>query len=378
MTIYIVAILLLSITGIIFNVNKSSTSRKVYLIFAFLVLAFIAGLRSYYVGSDTKQYWDAYTRIGKMSWAQSINVRYEFGFFALCKILFMINPYPQLLTLVTSCFISFAVCVFVYFNSRNIVQSVFLYITLTIFTNYMNIMRQAIAIGIILIGLEFLKRKRLRNYAIYATFVFVATQFHSSALIMILVLVFAKIKYSRKIMRIMLAVTAMVFVAHGVIFRVVEIVLPRYMAYVGSKNDFTNYFAAVIEAAMCVGFLLMGVLLRGRDDNAKREEREIQFDRTRKIKPLDYDLMAWLMSFAVFFMVITVKSNIFLRTAEYFRCFYFVWIPNALFSIQNNKNRTFLTYVVMIVAVLYFIIVETVRPEWHQAIPYEFYWHSPF
>jgi capsular polysaccharide biosynthesis protein len=165
MAIYIIVLIFEIIFGLLLSVNKKENSKKIFIIITFVILTIVAGIRTKDVGTDTEQYYRAYKRIGTYTSINSaFNERYEKGFVILCYGLNKISSDPQILIFITSAFINFCVLRFIYRNSNNLVYSVYLYITLNFYFSYMNIMRQAVAIGFLLLAFENLKSKKYVKY----------------------------------------------------------------------------------------------------------------------------------------------------------------------------------------------------------------------
>ena len=96
MTIYLMEIVVILVLGVITGVSRGDAERRGFIILACLVLFALSGLRSYAVGVDTLQYWNAYlTAWMAHSW-------YETGFLYLLRALNAVSPNPQLLLLFTS------------------------------------------------------------------------------------------------------------------------------------------------------------------------------------------------------------------------------------------------------------------------------------
>ena len=158
MSIYILLLLYLLFLSLIF-LNKKF-NKLVFIILAFTPFVAISGFRSFSVGVDTQQFVNAYSRIINMSPNSFDLLRYEYGFSYFCWLLGKISTNPQILIFITSLFINISVGRFIYKNSDNVYLSVILYLLCNFFFSYMNIMRQAMAIAILLWGYEFIKDKQ--------------------------------------------------------------------------------------------------------------------------------------------------------------------------------------------------------------------------
>ncbi len=375
MLIYLILIIVILVVGCLFKVNETKLRQKVYLLFVFLMLATVASLRAYTVGMDTIQYYTNYEVIAKMDWQAHTDIRYEFGYFALCKILNYISPDPQLLIIVTSCFICFSVGFFLYKNSNDVIFSSFLFITLNIFAFYLTAMRQALAISIILLGIGLLKKPKFRNIAFYILIILLAMQFHNSAAIMIIPIFFVKIKYTNTSFLVTLIVTAAMFVVAPLIWQLMLKVFPSYAGYTDSEYADSNYFAAAINTVICLVMLFFGLLFSNKNNRlqAGNKQTVAAYGNNHKLV-LSYDFTAYLLTFALAFLTISMRMTLLARFSSYFTAYYIIWIPNITAEMTNQKDKTFITFLTMVFTMAFFMVIALFRPEWHSVIPYQFFW----
>lgn len=375
MLIYLILIIIILAVGCFFKVNETKLRQKVYLLFVFSMLATVASLRAYTVGVDTHQYYFNYELISKIDWQAHTEIRYELGFFSLCKILYNISPDPQLLVIVTSCFICFSVGVFLYKNSNDVIFSSFLFISLNVFSFYLTAMRQALAISIILLGIEFLKKPTFRNIVFYILIVFLAMQFHNSAAIMIIPLFFVKMKYTNTSFLAALIVTAATFVVAPLIWQLMLRVFPSYAGYTDSEFADSNYFAAAINTVICLVMLFFGLVFSNKNNRLQSSHNQHApvYGNNQKLV-LSYDLTAYLLTFALAFLAISMRMSLLARFSSYFTVYYIIWIPNITAQMTNQKDKTFITFLTMVFTIAFFVVIALFRPEWHGVIPYEFFW----
>ncbi|MEE0726752.1 MAG: EpsG family protein, partial [Clostridium saudiense] len=232
------------ITFFYLNKKKKNRNNKKYLICAFLPLILIAGLRSENVGIDTKQFTDAFKTIVKMDPSSFGKLRYEYGFSYLCWVLGKLSIEPKILIFSTSFFINFSVARFIYKNSENIPFSTVLYILCNFFFSYMNIMRQAIAIAIILWGYEYLKKNK---YIRFCIFVMIASLFHGSAILALIFIFLKKFEYNKYFIGIVFCVSIISILFGKNLFMLFASISPRLFNYVGGNFDKENYVAALLN-----------------------------------------------------------------------------------------------------------------------------------
>lgn len=348
--------------GLIINKNKQ---KGLYIIIVFGLLAYIAACRAYFIGVDTPQYFRAYRVIGLLDWTQVIHLRYEYGFLALCKLLNYISRNPQFLIAFSSIFIMSSVGFFIYKYSPNISLSSYLFIALASYSMYMNIMREAIAVAIILLGFPFLRNKRFLSFSVV---VLVAGLFHTTALFCIVLIAVCQKKYTKRIFVTYIGVFALILFATKPILKKVILLYPFYNEYLDSEFDFTNYFGTLIIVAIYSLILAVGLSLYW-----TRGGREAFIKQPKWFK--DFDLMAHMLSLIILTSIAGMQMNCLLRLKEYFMPSSWIWLP-ALFSlILTKKEKGFFVYNLIACAGLYFIIVNTYRPEWHGVVPYSFFWN---
>lgn len=333
-------------------IKKEKKYMKIYLIVSFILLAGIAALRTRNVGIDTLQYYRAYLRIGNLDWTELTTERYEIGFSILCKILNYITQDPQILIAITAIFINFSVIRFIYKYSDDVVFSTLLYILLNFYFSYMNIMRQAIAIAILLFAFSALKNnKKIR----YFLLVGLAMTFHSSAILGLLYFILPKIHYKTKYNKFVIPILIIIFLFGKEIFIAFTNISPRLAGYIGSEYDTENYFGALLSF-----ILTFFIWWFGNDILKKKDNKEISEDL------LFYNKI---MIISVVTTLLTIRVNIFNRFTPYFSIFQIIWIANVLKLMKNNRQLFKLLFI--IVLFLYWIIIMVFRPEWYGAVPYE-------
>ena len=186
--------------GFLFSINGFTKTNKIFfLIIVGVVLILVQGLRRYDVGSDTLNYVYIYKNANSLSYDQILNTEtsIEKGYLIYNKFLGNISPNnPQLMIFINAILIIVPILIFIYKNAKYMVFSTLLYVIMYFYIDSFAIMRQFIAIGIILLGFEFLKRN---NLILFVLFVLFASLFHSSAIIMLLLPVLYYLKPTFKV-----------------------------------------------------------------------------------------------------------------------------------------------------------------------------------
>ncbi|MBM6786704.1 EpsG family protein [Collinsella tanakaei] len=337
-------------------VVKPSTAKRVnrtiYVCIIGAMLVAVSAVRSYTVGVDTEQFCRAYMRIGTEGAAAFGLERYEPLFTGLCLVLNSISKNYQLLIVASTALSTIPIVRLVYKRSQSIPFSLFLYITLNLYFNSMNIMRQAIAIGIIALAIPKLFKGKFLPFIVAVA---IATLFHQSAPVALILIPLSKIEFKGRTFAVYLLAAVLIFIFSTPIVRVASSLLGRDVLY---NDAFTgsNYFGALIQAAValvCCGVTsnYLGI--------SRRDGKEEQSDSL-----LQHAMMLWLL-FSVFGMQVEIVG----RLRFYFATFAILAIPAAI-SRAPKPDCRLLNLMTGAATLLYFLVIGIARPEWFGVIPY--------
>lgn len=352
MGIYIVILCAIILLGLLIKPNSTQNKKKLYIFIVFGMLTIISAIRSYQVGIDTEQFVNAFKYINRISFENAFDVRYEVGFVIFCRIIGLLSQNSQIFIIFTSIIIIPIIGYFIYRNSKNVLMSSFLFVTLNQYAMYMNASRQAIAIAIILIGYEFLKKDKNIKFIIC---VVLATLFHQTALVMLVLIPIKKMKYSNKSYIITLVLGVISFLIADKIFDLGVSIFKTYEGYEQSGFYESSLLAGSVNAVIIFLVLTLGRFFKGDQDK-------------------EYQFLAYMISLLFIIDMTVIKINIFVRLATYFSIFNIIWIPKICSSIKDKNQRMFVEYMIYVCFILYWIIVSIYRPEWYGVIPYSPFW----
>lgn len=339
-----------------FFFEKRKNGEKIYLILTFLILTLISGLRNYTVGVDTVVYVNFFENLKNISFQNLNLLRYEYGFSLFCKVISIITDDYHVFLFLVSAFINFSVVHFINNNSRNKFLSLLMFVLCNYYFSYMNIMRQALAISIVLFSLEFLKKNKLLQFTIL---VILASQFHFSAIICLVLIFLNKFEFSRRHLPVITLLSILAFVYGNTVFAFFASLSPRLSSYIGTDYSSNNYFGALFEALIIVVQMLFGfVVEKSRYKKEDKQHRQLFINGGIEI--------------ATIISILTMKATIFNRFLPYFSIFTIIWTPNALENINDKKNKGYFSFITVFMFFLYFIVICKYRPEWYGTIPYKF------
>ena len=380
MTIYLVALFVLMLYGACKNHNTTNRRRKIYTFVAFACLALIAMLRSYNVGRDLQShYYKTFLRVVNMDWNNLFTLGYENGYLVFYKIISMFTDNGQWMIAIHALFVIGITGWFIYRNSENVVMSTFLFITTNTWFMYMTMMRQAMAVCIVLIALEIWKRKdwRIKRYVLYVAIVILAMQFHSSAFIAFFMPIFDYLPFKRKHIFISTLVMIASFALYNLMFKAVSFL------QIG-KRDYTEFYSSSGEAINIISlyFVFIYVLIFAIGTlslvyyNKKRNNQSSGLAVTDESGFSNSFLLYMVLILAVC-RITGLKINIMARMTYYFMPFVYVLLPRSIncFKNINNKKIVKLTMYFFMTAAFIWLTYSSAA-SMYGTVPYQFFWEK--
>lgn len=337
--IYIVTVVVLFFFSIYFDLPGHSRSKSANICYYGTLIWFIclSGF-AYNVGSDIPDYMYEYDRFSTYS-IRSFKDIIDFeedrqpGWVLLNYICHAITPNFVLLKLVISVFCNVVIFRFIRKHSKAIFISILFYgIVLYLHINF-NSIRQAIALGFFLIGVDYLIEKKWIKYYLS---VFLAFLFHSSAVILVAIPFLLFIPINKKtvtVLSLLLVISVFVLLridTQGIMYQFVlenlDYMPDDYMEkadlYLGVEESSNASLFGIIALALQI-CLLVFVLIEN-----------LQFDGTEG---------KLFLSILVLYIIITILNRIvpvlFSRILQYFDIFYICLLPNALMRFSRQLIR---------------------------------------
>ena len=337
---------------------KKNNGINIFLVISFIILTIITGFRNSSVGVDTEMYVRFFHLIKSIPIIHFNNLRYEYGFSLICKLLSYITSNYHIFLLIISSFINFSVLHFIKKNSKNVYLSVMLYILCNFMFSSMNIMRQSIAIGIILLGYEKLKDNKTFSFVIY---VLIASQIHLSSIVCLFFILFKKVNFNKKYIVLSLLISFIMFMFGNQVLIYTASFSERLALYLNSDYSKPNYFGSLLEFLVIFIQFIFGLFV-----TKKYKEYDL------KDKNSNINTLIGILSMGLMISIISMRATIFNRFLPYCSIFLIVWLPTISNMIKNHKNRMFINFCVFSLFLIYFCVIGTFRPEWYAVIPYRF------
>lgn len=177
--------ILISIIFLIIAEKMEKKELKVLMYILAVVPFFVVSALRYDVGTDyLKRYVYDYNRM-----AQGIDVEnFEVGFKLLIRFCLIFTTNPNILFVITSAIILGLIMTTIFTKSKNVILSIVIFFLGGFFFDSLNLVRQYIAMSLILFGYRFLLKDK-KYYLAYLACVIVAVTMHSTSIVA-LVLVF--------------------------------------------------------------------------------------------------------------------------------------------------------------------------------------------
>jgi hypothetical protein len=354
MAVYITLLCAAIIPSFFVRINESEKTKRKYLVFIFSLIALVSSLRCISVGTDTRQFCNAYIEIGYLSWDWVFNLRFEPGFITLCKLLNYASDSYQLLLFASSCFVALSFARFIYKNSDNVVTSTVVFYCM-FFAQSMNAMRQYMAVAVLLFGIEFLKEKKYAGFLIAAL---AAMMFHYSAILCVVYIVIYKLVMNKGLFLALSTALAVVLLNFRQILEFISRfeLLRQYSGYIGGRHDIVDS-TRWIKMAIALLILLFFVI------NAKKENNE---------KGIRHNFIVNMLLLWAAVETLATSSNIFTRFAPYVDYISIIAVTRALTSIKENKLKLTFTIIIYVVMIVYFVVSRMVNIS--EVMPYRFFW----
>lgn len=330
--------------------RKYKDAWKLFAVVTFVQLALIASLRDVSVGIDTQNY------VGMFLDAQDgiITDYIEWG--SRLYILFL-GGVTRNDTIFLAAWAVPTIALFYRYmvrNSKDVYLSVCIYASLMYYFIVFNMIRQALAIGIVLQAIEPLQE---RKYLRYLLIVLLAVMIHTSAAVFLLTLPmsFVRIQPGVKTGILVTVLCAIVSIAgRGLIEFGTGLI-----GYGGYLNSGFAGEGNILHPMLFLSLLMLcSVLLQRRGRNRERRY------------PIEY----WMFAVGTLFYWLSVQVQIVNRIPYYFTGSILVMFPNLIQEIHDRKQAEILKLAVMIFLILYEMMMV-----WRSAqgiVPYSFFFAS--
>lgn len=342
--------LLLLFSILLLGMFLEKNNKKTYSILICIILTLIAGLRHYTIGNDTITYLRFFNNV----LSSYMTSRYEIGFIYFTLFIRRITDNFTIYLLIISFLFNYIICKLIRKDSPNMIVSFLLFFLCRFFFNEMNIMRQYISIAIIILGFKYIYKREFLQYFIC---IIVATLFHKSAFLCIILYFLYNVKITKKISIIICIASLVMFSLFYNVVNYITMKLNMYETYVDLFYG-SNKIGNVISFIICLSIIFLSFYINKITKNNSLDKKENYYK--------------WLLILATVTSFLSIKISIFSRIKNYFDLFVVIFIPIIVEKI-NGKKKFLIYFIIILLFGIYCILITHYRPNWNNIYPYYFY-----
>ncbi len=349
-------LLCLTIIVLYFLTHIQKTNRqfndKVFLIISFIILFILVALRETNIGNDTIEYIKLFENCAKYKWdLLNTSSRFEAGYTIFNIILSYISSSTRFFMIIMSLIVNYSVYKFLKSNSKNYLFSIIIYINLLFFYQSMTMIRQCLAMSIILLAFKYVKEKQLFKYILM---VILASCFHITAIVGILIYPIYHLKINKK--RILLLTIATI---------IISILLEWILPSISVITNRFNYYDLQVGEAKLANIILFLIYLVFTVFAAF-----IVINNNKKKDNSSNDFYIYVFIISAILYAISINAPILARIGHYIAIYSIIAIPNIIYQ---NINKKILLYelIISLFLISYSSTIMVFRPEWNSAYNYK-------
>lgn len=352
MLIYNSLLIAILISGVLYeNIRTNYKYKKIYCIGIGGAFFLISGLRSEFVGADLPVYLDFYNIIKETYFSEIISQKQEFetGYAIFNKIISYFGAERYLITVI-SFIIIFSITRFIYRFSEIPWLSFFSFVCFGYFFQSMNVLRQYIALSIILYSFEYL----VKNKILIATLlVLLAASFHKSAVLVLSVYPVFIIKNNKFLLVYGFFLTFFLFLYTDNFLEAVDRMVYVTDTKLTAGSGISTFF-------LYLSYMIFCITVKTLYDKRKADIKNNVFLFNIGIIALAIQTLCFLGSYTLL-----QRFNL------YFSFSYIVLVPNYIYMIKNKIffNVFIFLYIVFAAYVYFFVMLVG---DSSKVIPYSF------
>lgn len=319
---YIILLLSLTLLSLIFKIcGVNIKNNRQYLLTIIIILTLFLGLRGPKVGLDMINYYKFFVA-AKNSTIEYLYFHYDFelGFKMLTKFISFIFYDFRFYVFVISILSMIGIYNFIKNYSRNYFASIFLFITFNYFIYYTCTLRQCLAISILLCAFPLLLAKDKKSLLWYIATVMIASLFHKTALVFLILPVFKHIKFTtNKIFRFMSLCIVLFIIKNPILNIITELIYSQYL-------DYRDTSGSGYTMLLLIFLIIVGVCLINKKFDINKNENKY---------------FVGMLLLALPFQILSTTQGLVARIVLYFTYSFIILVPNNL-EVLDSKYRKFI------------------------------------
>lgn len=322
-------------------------SYNLFILFFLILMWFLTAFRGISIGNDTATYVNYFNSIKSGGVYTGYVIELGYQYLNLFIGYFTDDPHVFLIIVSTICYVSIGIYIFKF--SKNKAVSLVLVFCFC-FSNFVNILRQDLAMIIVLYAYQLIKHK---HGIVAFLLILLAAQFHTSAYVALLYFIY-KLYPRNLIVGLIIAGVLLVLSVSGVLNTILGNLLIEYQNYFYGKYAQTGYLGISVE--LIRNFFIFLMIHKVYSKSKSRKDR------------ITYANAFILLIFSC----LSFTVNLFTRACAYFVLPCLSELPNAFYE-NNRSPKKYWLAIFCILLLVYFIVTCYLRPEWNNLWPYEFW-----
>lgn len=304
--------------------NKNNVFLNISFLELFLILLFRAPF------SDMINYINMFHRIAELPFSELGSVGWEYGYVIFNKIIAIISSNDRVLIGIISFITLFGQYIFIKKYSNNYLITVILFIGLNFFNYNYILLRQEIALVIILFSIRYIEEKKFIKFLLC---IIIAILFHQSALVFIIVYILSKIKCTNKIKIYCIPIFIIIFIFRNFLGRLLYI--NTYVEYVGNTQTTEGYtmLAVLLLIYIAMLFVEFVIIKNGKSKNEVNNTENIFY---------------WMYIVAIAFQILATTQSLVSRIVLYFNFSLIILLPRIIEKIENKKILLLVNFILII------------------------------
>lgn len=367
---YLMLVAALLVLELLYASNRTKVSEKNFFYFGVFILIVVSICRGVSVGVDLENYISVVREMGRTGFneiihlfkekgifvridVKSTGIAMEGGFLILAKLIWSIGSSPQIFIIITSVVIIIGISFFIKQYSKNPCSSLIIFVLLGYYGQTMNVIRNYLAIVILLFSIRYLEEKK---YFKFLAVVLIAFLLHRSAitfLLMLCCMYFAANSNRVKIYR------GAIIAAMLILAMFAEQVAGRFIRLYYGYDAHLDTSWGINKMLFVLLFLYVFILIFSNKEFWS-EKRHVLFVNALGI--------------AMLVQVVAPYYETVGRIRIYFEIFLIILIPNLIESQKNYRQKILLKGLVYFVLIAFYFTL--LRKDGPQIIPYIPFWEN--
>lgn len=362
MGIYIYILVSIIIGHILIKKFKPESFELPYIIFISLQLIIISSLRNISVGQDTSVYVERFNIISNYTWKDIFSLReivdFEIGYITLNKALSLFIFNDQVFLSIISLILISSISIYIYQRSDLIWMSLFLFVTLGFFGESMNLFRQMIAISILLPSIRCIEKREIFKFTL---FVLVASLFHLTAISFFIIYPLSMLKINKNYLigLLVFAVSLFMFSDKIIYWGMHLLGYQEYSVNLGEGSGVGMIFM--------LSFFLFLALIYRKPTVICSKGNQLNYTSDS----ISFDIYINILVVAIMINILAINFALAGRVMLYFTIHNIILLPKVISSIDNRRNRIFVSLIILS-GVSYYYIFKLLVDDGSGVVPYLF------